>query len=132
MRCKLQNFRSCVCAGIIAVAVCLLPNISALVRNSDSKRSIRDAEALVREVMHNEIESHLGDDSLMHDLAHQCLCISNAPLGVGVTNQCGNIGEQANGNGDNASANARPEVLKLAAHSAETALLLHANHIHFI
>jgi hypothetical protein len=64
MRCKLQNFRSCVCAGIIAVAVCLLPNISALVRNSDSKRSIRDAEALVREVMHNEIESHLGDDSL--------------------------------------------------------------------
>src|SRR5258707_14197132 len=68
----------------------------------------------------------------MHDLAHQCLCISNAPLGVGVTNQCGNIGDQANGKGDNASANARTEVLKLAAHSAETALLLHANHIHFI
>src|SRR5258707_14238606 len=64
MRCKLQNFRSCVCAGIIAVAVCLLPNISALVRNSDSKRSIRDPEALVREVIYNEIESQLGDDSL--------------------------------------------------------------------
>ena len=64
MRCEFQNFRSCVCAGIIAVAVCLLPNIFALVRGSDSKRNIQDAEGLVREVMHNEIESQLRDDSL--------------------------------------------------------------------
>src|ERR1700724_785975 len=64
MRCEFQNFRSCVCAGIIAVAVCLLPNIFALVRGSDSKRNVQHAEGLVREVMHNEIESQLRDDSL--------------------------------------------------------------------
>jgi len=64
MRCEFQNFRSCVCAGIIAVAVCPLPNISALVRDSDSKTKGQDAETLVREVMHNEIESQLHDESL--------------------------------------------------------------------
>jgi len=63
MRCEFQNFRSCVYAGMIAVAVCQLPNVSALVRDSDSQRNIQDADALVREVMHNEIESQLRDDS---------------------------------------------------------------------
>lgn len=57
MRCEVQDFKSCVWAGIIAAAVCLLPNISALVQDSDSKRNSQDADALVREVMHNEIES---------------------------------------------------------------------------
>ena len=63
MRCEVQSFRSCVCAGIIAVAVCLLPNISALVSDSGSRRNSQDAEALVRDVMHHEIESQLRDAS---------------------------------------------------------------------
>jgi hypothetical protein len=71
MRCELYMFRSLLCVGIITVvAVCLLPGASAQGRVPDSKAS-QNADAFVREVIHNEIEAQLRDNSLWCYREHQ-------------------------------------------------------------
>jgi hypothetical protein len=50
--------------AITATAVCLLPSVFAQGPVSGSKANIQNAAALVREVIHNEIESQLRDNSL--------------------------------------------------------------------
>ena len=65
MRCQIQSFGSSLCVGIItAVAVCLLPSVFAQGPVSASKANSQNAAALVREVIHNEIESQVRDNSL--------------------------------------------------------------------
>jgi hypothetical protein len=65
MRCQIQSFRSSLCVGIItATAVCLLPSVFAQGPVSDSKGNSQNAAAFVREVILNEIESQLRDNSL--------------------------------------------------------------------
>jgi hypothetical protein len=65
MRCQIPSFGSSLCVGIITTtAVCLLPSVFAQGPVSDSKANNQNANALVREVIHNEIESQLRDNSL--------------------------------------------------------------------
>jgi hypothetical protein len=59
-----HSFRSSACVGIAtAIAFCLLPEIAAQNRLSDSELNKQNATALVREVIYNEIEGQLHDTS---------------------------------------------------------------------
>ncbi|MCU1243610.1 MAG: hypothetical protein JWO71_4336 [Candidatus Acidoferrum typicum] len=62
MWCVVQNSRFYF--GIAIVAVCLSPNLFAQTLRSDPQASTKNADALVREVIHNEIEAQLHDTSL--------------------------------------------------------------------
>ena len=65
MRCEAQTFRfSFYVAFFFVVVVWLLPAASAQTRASDSKTETQNEDALVRDVIHNEIESQLRDNSL--------------------------------------------------------------------
>jgi hypothetical protein len=59
-----QLRRLCTCLGIAtALTVGLLPTVSAQDRNSDSQANNQSLHALVRDVVRNEIEAQLRDDS---------------------------------------------------------------------
>jgi len=65
MRCEIQNFRFVLFTTILTiVSVCLPLGVSAQVPPSISSLSIENPDALVREVIHNEMEAHLSDQSL--------------------------------------------------------------------
>jgi hypothetical protein len=65
MRCEVQNFRSFLWVGVsIALVVCLAPNVFAQGPASSFRVNDEMADALVREVIRNEIESQLRDKSL--------------------------------------------------------------------
>jgi hypothetical protein len=64
-RCEVHNFRPFFYLAIVSVVVLwLLPTALAQTRVSDSKTETPNADALVRDVIHNEIESQLRDNSL--------------------------------------------------------------------
>src|SRR5258708_39740285 len=64
MWCVVQNFRSLFCVGVAALAVCLFPNLAVPALGSDSKADTQNPDALVREVLRNEIQAQLNDKSL--------------------------------------------------------------------
>ncbi len=65
MRREVQSFRSfCYLAIASVMVVWLLPAALAQTRASDSKTESQNEDALVRDVIHNEIESQLRDNSL--------------------------------------------------------------------
>ncbi len=64
MRYVVQNSRCLFCVGIAALVVCLLPSVSAQTLGPDFKADTQSADALVREVIQNEIEAQLHDTSL--------------------------------------------------------------------
>src|SRR5712664_1781160 len=65
MRREVQSFRSfCYLAIASVMVVWLLPAALAQTRTSDSKTETQYEDALVRDVIHNEIESQLRDNSL--------------------------------------------------------------------
>src|ERR1700719_1483255 len=60
-----QLLRSCVSLGILAaLTVYLPPNTAAPGRPSASQATTQNVDALVRDVVHNEIAAQLGDTSL--------------------------------------------------------------------
>ncbi len=65
MRCEVQNFRALLCTTILTLMVVCLPlDFSAQVRASSFSPDIQNPDALVREVIHNEMEAQLSDQSL--------------------------------------------------------------------
>jgi hypothetical protein len=64
MLCVVQNSRYFFSVGLAALFVCLSPNLSAQSRGSDPRTDSQNADALVREVVRNEIEAQLNDKSL--------------------------------------------------------------------
>jgi len=65
MRREVQNFRALLCTTILTLmVVCLPPDVLAQVRASSSAPNIQNPDALVREVIHNEMEAQLSDQSL--------------------------------------------------------------------
>lgn len=63
VRCEVQIFRPLLCIPILtALIVCFRPDISAQVLASAP--TIQDPDALVREVIHNEVDAQLHDQSL--------------------------------------------------------------------
>ena len=65
MRCEVRNFRFPFYVAIVSVVVVwLLPPALAQTRASDSKTESQNKDALVRDVIHNEIESQVRDNSL--------------------------------------------------------------------
>ena len=65
MRCEIQNFRFVLFTTILTiVSVCLPLGVSAQVPPSISSLSIENPDALVREVIHNEVEAQSRDQSL--------------------------------------------------------------------
>ena len=65
MRREDRNFRFLFCTTILTVmVVCLPSNVSAQVPASSSSPNIQNPDALVREVIHNEVEAQLHDQSL--------------------------------------------------------------------
>ena len=65
MRCEIQNFRFVFFTTILTiVSVCLPLGVSAQVPPSISSLSIENPDALVREVIHNEVEAQSRDQSL--------------------------------------------------------------------
>ena len=68
-RSQLQNLRFLVCPTVLTViivcsAMRLAPAVLAQVRDSNAAPSLQNPDALVREVIHNEIEAQLHDQSL--------------------------------------------------------------------
>jgi hypothetical protein len=60
-----QAIKFCICLCIVTtLIVCPLPNVSAQEQHSDSQANNQAVNALVRDVVHNEIEAQLRDDSL--------------------------------------------------------------------
>ncbi len=65
MRREVQNFRALLCTTILTLMVVCLPlDFSAQVRASSFSPDIQNPDALVREVIHNEMEAQLSDQSL--------------------------------------------------------------------
>jgi hypothetical protein len=65
MRCEVQNFRFVLFNTILTiVSVCLPLEVSAQILPSISSPSIENPDALVREVIHNEVEAQSRDQSL--------------------------------------------------------------------
>jgi hypothetical protein len=65
MRCAVHNLRSSFCIAMVSVVVVwLLPAALAQTRTPDSKTESHNEDALVRDVIHNEIESQMRDNSL--------------------------------------------------------------------
>lgn len=59
-----QKSRFLFCLGVAALFACLCLNLSAQSSGSDSKSNSQNPDALVREVIHNEIQAQLNDKSL--------------------------------------------------------------------
>src|SRR5882762_4865583 len=59
-----QNSRFLSCLGVAALFVCLSSSLSAQSDRSDSKSDTQNPDALVREVIRNEIQAQLNDKSL--------------------------------------------------------------------
>jgi hypothetical protein len=59
-----QNSRFLLCVGVAALFACLCLNLSAQSSGSDSKSNTQNPDALVREVIRNEIQAQLNDKSL--------------------------------------------------------------------
>jgi hypothetical protein len=64
MLCVVQNSRLLSCVGVAALFVCLCLNLSAQSSGSDLKSNTENPDALVREVIRNEIQAQLNDKSL--------------------------------------------------------------------
>ena len=65
MSCEIQNFRLLVCTTVLTLmVVCLPPHVSAQLHASASTPNIQDPNALVREIIHNEMGAQLSDQSL--------------------------------------------------------------------
>src|SRR5882724_8843492 len=65
MRFAVRNSRSSFCMGIMtALAACLLTTVSLEGRASQSSADNQNADAFVHDVIHNEIDSQVRDDSL--------------------------------------------------------------------
>jgi hypothetical protein len=65
MSSAVQVIRFCICLGIATtLTVCPLPNVSAQVRNTNSEANNESLDALVRDIIHNEIEAQSRDNSL--------------------------------------------------------------------
>jgi hypothetical protein len=56
--------RSLFCVGVAALVVCLFPSLAVPALGSDSTADTQNPDALVREVVHNEIQAQLSDKSL--------------------------------------------------------------------
>ena len=63
VRSEFQNFRALLSITVLAL-VCLPFDVSAQVRTSSSPPNIQDPDALVRDVIHNEMEAQSRDQSL--------------------------------------------------------------------
>ena len=64
-RCPVQDFKFLLCTAMLtATAVCLSPSVSAQAGASSSSPNIQNPDALVREVIRNEVEAQLHDQSL--------------------------------------------------------------------
>ena len=59
-----QNSRFLFCVSVAALFVCLSSSLSARSYRSDAKSDTQNPDALVREVIHNEIQTQLNDKSL--------------------------------------------------------------------
>lgn len=68
---KVHQFSSLICLCFVAIAACLIPNLSAQNQPSRFINNDQSAASLVRQVVHNEIEAQLRDTSLWCYLEHR-------------------------------------------------------------